>query len=148
MIIKRQYDKIQTIIDQIKSKQLVLISAKDEAINAISPQFRNDFDNAFGANLRNLGFRQSYIAVFHNGKLVNESIGANNLVEYWGQFYDLNFYVKSAGASQGNESNIKINNIEFSPNNRGLNVVSLEEASPGKFIFNSFNFDTYEKSYQ
>jgi hypothetical protein len=148
MIVKRQYDKIQTVIDQIKSKQLVLISAKDEATNAISPQFRDDFDNAFGANLRNLGFRQSYIAVFHNGKLVHESIGANNLLEYWGQFYDLNFYVKSTGAFQGNESNIKINNIEFSANNRGLNVVSLEEASPGKFIFNSFNFDTYEKSYQ
>ncbi|WP_028979619.1 DUF6311 domain-containing protein [Sporocytophaga myxococcoides] len=148
MIVKRQYDKIQTIIDQIKSKQLVLISAKDEATNAISAQFRNDFDNAFGANLRNLGFRQSYIAVFQNGKLVHESIGANNLVEYWGQFYGLNFYVKSTGALQGTDSFIKINNIEFSANNRGLNVVSLEEASPDKFIFNSFNFDTYEKAYQ
>ncbi len=148
MIVKRQYDKIQTIIDQIKSKQLVFISVKDEATSALSARFKNDFDNAFGANLRNLGFRQSYIAVFQNGKLIHESIGANNLVEYWGQFYGLNFYLKSTGNLQGTESNIKINDIEFSANNRGLNVVSLEEASPGKFVFNSFNFDTYENSYE
>lgn len=148
MIVKRQYDKIQTIIDHIKSKQLVFISVKDEATNAISTRFRNDFDNAFGANLKKLGFRQSYIAVFQNGKLIHESIGVNNLVEYWGQFYDMNFYVKSTGNLQGTESNIKINNIEFSPDARGINVVSLAEASAGKFIFNSFNFDTFANSYE
>lgn len=148
MIVKKQSDKIQTIIDQIKSKGLVFISVMDEATNSLSPRFKNEFDLAFGANLKNLGFRQSYIAVFQNGKLVHESIGANNFVEYWGQFFDMNFYVKSGGAFHGNESSIKINNIEFSPKIRGLNVVSLEENSPGKFVFNSYGFDTYEKSFE
>jgi hypothetical protein len=140
-ITKIKSDSLETIVNLIKKKPLVILSIKDEGTAKLSKSFTERFDGIFHSRLSKVGFRNSYLAVFKDGSLVSDIVAPEGVVEYSGFISNKNIYVKSSS----NESIIRINDINFSLNERGINYVAVD--STHKVRYETGNFDTYEINY-
>lgn len=132
----------------LNEQNTILIAARDDAATSL-PYCTEGivwFNKAQSA-LKSLVYRDGYVGVFQNGKLLEEHFGKDmdgkpNLhVKLNGRQID----IASAGNAHGNSSSIKIDSEEKGLNERGLNIVVLDSKMN---ILESTSFDTYEKCYR
>ncbi|MDM1546635.1 DUF2723 domain-containing protein [Empedobacter falsenii] len=124
--------KQENIVDFINSNKskTIIISAKDEAVNGL-----NDIDKLslkkIGLNkIEKLLIRGSYVAVISNNKVIEEEYDNFGVVKITDIVLPNNKYLNkltSAGYSSGNYSNIIIDNKDYSMNQKGLNIVVIDE---------------------
>lgn len=139
----RCIDDIDEYLDSItNSNYLVLISINDEAASNLSDITQE--------KLRNLGLQQdwsadmvrkSYIAVIYQGEVQEMSGGRIYLDDQIND--EINYEVVSAGFNDkgGPIASIRINDIEYSKNKRGINIVVYNPIN--QTVIDSVNFDTY-----
>jgi len=142
VITRTRKDSLHYINDLISKNEISIVAVADEASGNLSEEFKHNWKNIYGSNIPDLGYRSSYLAVFLNGKLYKEYISADDKVELFEIINDITVQIMSAGAMNGSFASIKIDGIELSLNERGLNVVS------GKHIndvlqFEAISFDTH-----
>jgi hypothetical protein len=145
---KKNYDSISTVLDIIKTNPVVIMVAQDEASNSLSFSFREKYDKVFNGNLKKLAFRNSYLAIFNNGKLIFEELSPDHSIEFKGEVSGQSVYAKSAGFDHGNTSSIIINGTEFSTKQTGLNiavVADIDGKRNASYIVTNFN--TYSVNY-
>ncbi len=124
--------KEENIVDFINSNKskTIIISAKDEAVNGL-----NDIDKLglkkIGLNkIEKLLVRGSYVAVISNNKVIEEEYDNFGVVKIADIVLPNNKHLNkltSAGYLTGNYSNIIIDNKDYSMNQKGLNIVVIDE---------------------
>ncbi len=123
-------------------RYIVFISAKDDATfslndEVISRLMSLGIELDFGSH-----FRDSIVAICHKeGTIVKASDQPILENGDWPE-YDLSYSVYSAGDKCGNLSSIEINGVDYSVNERGLNIVVYDTDS--RKIIDSVAFDTYK----
>ena len=128
-------EALNSILSRHASETL-LVSLKDDA--KMPQSFSDDTKQFFrdaGGNIDQLKEGGAYVAVLQGGKIVAEEIDDETC--------ELKFRDPQTGQSfrltSGNNSSIRINKKEHSPNRRGLNVVVLDE-NPYPI---GYSFDTF-----
>ncbi len=119
----------------------VFISAKDEASVSLNDEIIA-LMKKLGLNFGLLGqYRASYLAAITEDGIYEE-IG-NEKLEHCGTIRNgaVTFELTSAGAECGNVSSIQIDGVEYSKNQRGLNIVVYDNLL--KKTLDSVAFDTY-----
>ena len=126
-----------------KEKYTILIAVKDEASKSLSKETK--------ALLKDLGLeadwndanRNSYYAVIDKGNILNEEMAKSKLSSS-GSFGDgaYKYFIESMGYEVGNKCSIKINDVEYAKNQRGLNIVAFNHESQ---TIDSVCFDTYDR---
>ena len=127
--VKYAQENIVDFINSNKSKTII-ISAKDEAVNGL-----NDIDKLglkkIGLNkIEKLLVRGSYVAVISNNKVIEEEYDNFGVVKIADIVLPNNKHLNkltSAGYLTGNYSNIIIDNKDYSMNQKGLNIVVIDE---------------------
>ncbi len=119
--------------------KVVMISVKDEASTKFTDEVRACLRGYGLMQLSELGIRDSYIGIIDGGVVMTELRGIGEAVSY----ADDVCMIESAGHDAGDVSSIIVNDIEYSPNMRGLNVVVYDKQL-GE-VSCSTMFDTYEK---
>ena len=126
-------------IDELKRGQYsFIVSIKDEGTSGLTEYGREKlaeagFNTSFGWKYRN-----SFIAVFDEGRNIFEKIDENKLT-YDASLSDGTAYsIISEGLLSGNLASIQINGQEYAMNRRGMNFVVIEN---GKVI-DTVAFDT------
>ena len=127
------------------SQYTVILSCKDTC----SKYFKEFIEKTgLGLNINDLRFRNSYIAILRGSELLTEKSSADKIYERIEITDDLNrsMYVSivSCGFNSGNKSSIIINNVEWSMDKRGLNIVIIDNET-GKVV-DSLNVDTHMDS--
>ncbi|HSZ71757.1 MAG TPA: hypothetical protein VK750_03710, partial [Cytophagaceae bacterium] len=136
-LIHKQSDSLATLVRQIKTSALVLVSVREDAYAQMPEFFKHTMDSLYHTELNKLTWRDSYVAVFSQGKLVKEILGADNLiVEYTGSIMNYSLYLKSKGFDLVSESSIRVNGVSHSLNLNGLNVSVLEKEGGDWSIYN------------
>lgn len=123
-----------------KDKWTIFIAASDEYVSGLtSSDFR--LFSRLGLQLLEKGeMRTAYVAILDGGKLVYETCSPEE-INYSCELNGNKIKLKSAGWYDGSGSSIKINNKEYSPNNRGLNFVILDKETG--VIIDCVSFDTF-----
>ena len=122
-------------------KVTVVVSAKDTPGMSINHDLQSKFE-AFGIKT-DLTDKHwcGYCAIIHKGISLIEKCEYNQAVSCEHNFESFDVSVSSAPLNVGNVSSIKINNIEYSVNSRGLNFVVIDNASGN--VIDSVCFDTH-----
>lgn len=104
----------------------VCLAVKDEGSTQLSEESRN-WLRSRGSRIDSLKFRDSYLAVIENGKLIAEEMkqGEEVYFERWEPAPSIQ--IRSAGNPAGDAASIKIGGREYSLNSRGFNAVVTEE---------------------
>lgn len=132
------------LLNEIKNTSLILIGVKDNAGYFL--------DSSIQAKLNILGLNESlihesmvgYIAVICRGRVVYESKSENGgFEEYKDNIESNSVYMLSMPYNNGNVCSIKVNNIEYSVNMRGLNVVAYDLDNDA--LIDRVAFDTHVK---
>lgn len=132
---------IYTYLDKLSNlNYITVISGKDE--------FSGKLDNKILEKLKNLGFksdlkdkyRWSYLGIVNSNSVEYEEL-KDGRIDFNKQIDDLKIEAVSAGMDSGNISNIKINDIEYSLNHRGLNIVVYDKMT--EKVIDSVCFDTH-----
>lgn len=128
--------------EDISNRYNILISVRDEAANTFDENLRKHFADLGFATLADLQYRDSYIAVVENGKIIFEQKDHGKTpIKTNGTFADgTKYFVESGGMESGNISHIQLNGKEYSPSSRGLNFVIYDKVDKS-FAFN-IPFDT------
>lgn len=121
---------------------LVIFAVKDEASHAITEEIE--------AAMKQLGlrknlegkFRYSYIALIDEKEVLMERLSPEALI-YDEIIDNLTIHVESAGGDAGDYSSIKINDEEYSVNNRGLNIVVYDKNT--EEVVSCVCFDLYDE---
>jgi len=127
----------------------VFIMAKEDATKALTDEQRSYFD-AFGLKkLYALSYRDSYIAVIDNGKVIFESSkpssDSGEAISMKGKLPDGKDYsVKSGGFNHSNTAVCNIGSKQYADNKRGLNVVIY--SNKYSEVISSVYYDTYSSS--
>lgn len=126
-----------------------IISAKDDAFNGLDEELRDKLKKLglqSDLTLEN-AYRHSLIGVWQDGRLAYEQLSEGiddpqrDLLEYRGFLPDgMKCYVKSGGWFSGNISDITIDGVQYSKNDRGLNIV-IYDSHDGRVV-DSIVFDT------
>ncbi len=130
-----------------QSDKTVLISVRDEATEQLCDAAKKYLTNA-GATTEQLALRGSYCAILHHGKIIAERLDNKKSVELsWSENEKIgNFVIKkslflySAGGEVGNRSEMVIAGKNYSPNERGFNLIVIDNNFN---ISEIANFDTY-----
>ena len=107
-------------------------------------------------NLKRLGFKtdlnsldgKSYIGVVSGGRSVLEKTGSETLTETM-SFYDGKYYlsVESGGAGYGDTASLIINNIQFMPDEEGLNFAVFDDEQKKIVTAQSYTVTGYNYTY-
>lgn len=127
----------------------VLVSIKDDCIPSLTQHQRDQFDSLGLKELADIGARESYIGVIKDGVVETElcdktAQSINNPEGYLRFRTKEGIILKSGGFYRGNLSSVIINKIEFSGNQRGLNIVVYNYEKDK--VYDSVTFDTYLSS--
>lgn len=122
------------------NESIIFISVYDEASSQLS--------NTIIEDMRRLGLRESlkekyrysYYAVVTSGYL-KEEIGKDQLC-HEGNLGEISYRIESCGGNTRTGSSIIINGREYSPNQRGLNIVVYDKDK--KKVVDMISFDTYD----
>ncbi len=125
----------------------IFISVKDEASQNLSQAIK-DYFKKLGSQVEKLEFRGSWVAIIKNEKIIFEKINNSNNAEITlnqnnylnGILISKDIFVHSSGYDYGNESIIKINDVDYSRKLRGINVV-VTDADLN--VIDLINFDTH-----
>lgn len=117
----------------------VIISVRDEGTARLSEQNIKDL-HYFGikSDFKN-GYRNSYIAVITDDDTYEEM--SSDSIQYQTIIDGKNAFISSKGNLVGDESSIIIDNVEYSVNSRGMNIVVYDN-DLGRVI-DSVCFDTH-----
>ena len=85
-------------------------------------------------------YQSSYIAAIKDGEILTEEISDEKL-SYQTEIENISLEVISAGYNSGNTASIKINNVEYAVNQRGLNIVVYDTKE--NCVADSVCIDTY-----
>ena len=128
---------VHTYFDYLKkNKCSFVISVRDDAATSIGVSLRRRL-NEIGL-VRKIHFRDSYIAVVENGNVKFENSG-QNILSYSGECDGLLAYVESAGGNWESYSKIIVDDIDYSKNLRGMNIIVINNGN----IIDAVNFDTW-----
>jgi hypothetical protein len=115
----------------------IVIAAKDDCSTGPALETRS-YMSSIGSLLDSVKLRQSYVLHLKGGKVMHEKFGDYRID------YDLPgspaVHVMSEGLFTGNQSSITVNGQEYSLNQRGMNVVVLDQS---RRVVWSTNFDTH-----
>ena len=130
------------MLPELVKNFLVIIAVKDTPGNCINGGIVNQLKNAgFKENLQNRHL-QSYIGVIDGGQLLFESLSKINEPILWETKID-SYQVKAISKVLGNgdTAEIKINDVDYAVNERGLNIVVFNKRSGN--LIDSVCFDTH-----
>lgn len=119
----------------------VFFSASDDMANSLTQEEQNAL-NAFGLHANYISYRNSFVAIKERDTLLYEAV-SNRVIEQQGTLACGSTYsLTSSGWLTGAQSEIKIDEINYSMNHRGLNIVVLDNASG--LVLDSVAFDTWD----
>lgn len=83
----------------------------------------------------------SFIGIWSNGEVIYQQVGGDEAITY-GQYIASDHYVfaKSATWSSGNTGDVYIDDVQYSVNNRGYNIVVLDNEGA---LIDSVSYDVY-----
>lgn len=104
-------------------------------------------------SLKNMGFDQadilleeqyhSFIGIWSNGQAIYQQVGGDEAI-FHGQFVGEHYiFAKSATWSSGNTGEIYLDDIPYSVNNRGFNIVTIDNTT--NELVDSVAYDVYIK---
>ncbi len=135
--------KISEYFSSANDNLIIFIAAKDEASNALNDEMISGMrDLGLKFEFKNC-YRQSYLAVIDGGEIIYEGI-SEEAQTFTYDFENKEADIISAGFSSGNVASIKIGDVNYSCNKRGLNFVIYDKES--KSVIDSFYVDTYINS--
>ncbi|MFN8397797.1 MAG: hypothetical protein U0176_24475 [Bacteroidia bacterium] len=120
----------------------IFIAAKDDATTSLALESRQ-YMNSIGSKLDSVKLRDSYIAHIYKGKLVHEEWGQRDIT-YLARA-KVTVKVHSAGLFVGNGASILLNGQECSLNQRGMNVLVLNDSR--EIVWNT-SFDTHADDHE
>lgn len=139
-------DVVGYLDEYVQGGYIVMMSMKD--------QFNKNLPNELVEKLRSYGMEfplteletkyYSYLAVIEDGELKYEKIGDEEL-KYSFSYDNYTFELISCGFYAGNASSIKLNDIEYAVNGRGINICIFDKRE-GKMI-SSFSIDYFTGEY-
>lgn len=101
--------------------------------------------------LKSIGFDQadvllensyhSFIGVYSNGEVVYQNIGGDEKIEFGQIVGNQYIYANSATYSAGNTGEIYIDDVQYSVNSRGFNIVTFDNVN--RQLIDSVAFDVY-----
>lgn len=122
----------------------VFVSVKDDGFNKLTTGINDQMhDLGLTTDFMDKSLcRHSFAAIIHQGVVIHELVD-NDQIHFEGMIDESgwSYSVKSAGYECGNNSSIVINNIEYSPDMRGLNIVVYDQYHDA--VIDAVNFDTY-----
>lgn len=129
----------------------LLIAVKDEATAQLCDVVRVYMSDR-GSVINNLAFRGSYCGIWWHDMLLAERLSpdeAVNLSVNEGESLQSVIFTKkvsisSGGAEAGNFSQIRVNDREYSPNFRGMNIAVLDDDFN---VLETVYFDTYQECF-
>ncbi len=102
-------------------------------------------------NMKKLGFNQTdlllehayhnFIGVIHNGNVIYEYVGDDELSEYEDMIEAFNIKVQSGTLESGDIASIMLNGTEYAVNGRGINIVIFD--NDRQRVLDSVAFDTH-----
>ena len=134
------FSKPEDYIENCKTNCLVMFSIRDEGSVNLTAEFKEKMNRVGGKSIDELSYRDSYVVLISDGVMIDEALASKNNVEldYKNGMHVIKLF--SAGYDVGDSSLISVNGIDISPNQRGVNVVSIDYA---KKLFLVQAFDTY-----
>jgi hypothetical protein len=115
----------------------LLISAQDEA-SASLPEGVVDALHRAGSGIDRLAYQDSYLAVIESNIVKHEDFGQRPL-DHSTRVFGKNVAIESAGNTSGNRSSIRLDDVEYSHQRRGLNIVLIAPEKP----IRAFSYDTH-----
>lgn len=137
-----------------KGQNTVLITVEDEAAITLSDKDREIFASLGLEKLSQIGYRDSYIGVIENGKVIYENTKSASVADGKGITYSgtLNngstYNILSAGNKHGKTSYIKIDGKNAVDHDRGINIVvysNLLKEVDDATVFDTFIRTTRER---
>ncbi len=143
------YDEnLYTFLDKINSKKqnlLILIASKDTPGMSINDEINNKLHQlGLLTNFKNIHWN-GYLGIIYKGIVIDEISKFEEAVNTSKEIDGLNIEVYSAPLHKGNTSRIKINNIDYTMNSRGLNFVIYDLGK--RQVIDSVGFDTHQSKY-
>lgn len=120
---------------------VILLAVKDEASNALTEEVIKTMQS-LGLEFDLRGhYRWSYLAVIDSGNVLYENI-LDSKLEYKTEIAGNTIEMQSAGYETGNIASIKINDVEYALNKRGINIVVYDKQAD--CVVDSVRLDTYK----
>lgn len=139
----QDFDSYFSRYDQFKENYVLIVSVRDEASNALKDEQILKMNQCGLEKTEELNrLRSSYICIIEGGKCLYSAASLTEILNYSGILTNgKSIKVISGGYDAGNLSSIKINDIEYSINKRGLNIVLYDLIS--EEVVDSVCIDTY-----
>ena len=142
-VLKMGSANLHEYLQSLKGRNVsIFISVKDDASNAFTVTLSNDL-HELGIQSDLIGkYRYSFYAVVSSVG-VKEELSADSVVSTQESVFGNQYSISSAGMTVGNNSSIMIDDVEYSKNVRGLNIVVFDNET--KTVIDSVGFDTYTR---
>ncbi|NQX59980.1 interleukin-like EMT inducer domain-containing protein [Paenibacillus qinlingensis] len=128
----------------MKPSSYVVISVKDDGSQQLTNEIVNELTD-FGINLNSQHLQYSYIFVAHkmgpaSFEVIHEKFALED-IEWEGVLGGREAVIRSGGALGSNSSSISLDEEEWSLNQRGINLVTIDPSSVKEI--ETINFDTF-----
>ncbi len=144
--------RLETYLDTIggkewKSHTLVVISVKDTVGMAVTKELAKKVQTSLGCRFDLQGKHwKAYLAVIHRGKVLDEQLSiGNESIEFIRSVEGLEVSVFSSTYGKENVSQILLDGVDYSRNQRGLNLVVYEWDA--RRVCDAVCFDTHMSGY-
>lgn len=137
-----QTNNLKDFLSYVKKNDdyIILCAVKDEASNALNEDIINSMQSlGLEFDLSN-HYRWSYLAIIDAGNVLYENMSDSKL-DYQTEIAENVIEMQSAGYEKGNLASIKINDVEYALNKRGLNIVVYNKRD--NTVIDSVCIDTY-----
>lgn len=124
----KQINSIEGYMEEIRKHAnfVMILSVRDDASVGMQPNVQEFlYENGAEETLLNSS-RESYIYICADGKAIYEENNSEKTIEYRGLLGDSSLMVLSGGYECGDVSQIIIDGIDYSPNQRGFNIVVFD----------------------
>lgn len=128
------------------NNRVIIFTVKDNAGYWLNDDVHEKLSNlGLEIDLRGKGM-VGYVAIIDDKKVIFEEISENGgFINYSHNIGDNTYYIHSAPFNNSNQSIVKINEVDYSTNTRGLNIVVLDKVT--NKIEDSVAFDTHLQSF-
>lgn len=139
----RSADSIEDYILKVNDckDMIMILSVKDDASTNMSMHLQEILSNCGATETLLDSFRSGYILISQNKKLIYEKKSSLEKLEYRGKIGDSEAIIVSGGCDSGNVSNVILDEIEYSPNLRGMNIVVYDTSVNS--VFDVISDDLY-----
>jgi hypothetical protein len=144
LTIARQITLTQFLKSKAVGENVIFISAKDEATEKLENEAKQ-FISENGGKIHTLQHRGSYLGILYKNQcfdvVKNEGFADITSFPFDPLQGRINYSVFSAGMNAGNESSLKIDGVEYSKKQRGLNILVYDLSL--KKISDIISYDTW-----